>query len=371
VAHFSIIIPCYNQAYFLKQCIESVLQQSYADWELVIVNDGSTDNTQQVAEDFLNDNRIKLINQNNQGLSAARNAGLKHSSGDWVQFVDSDDYLLEDCLSRINEIILKSEPLDIIHTGFQMVDKLGKPIWKKVLTESYTPLWNHVKEGGIGPPLSLIISRKLIGRIGEFDTELRSAEDWDFWLRAGKLGAMRRTIASPLVAYRYLDNSMSRSPWRMYENTEKVVNRIPLDDLRLSQAVVVDIQLTEKELQGIHKRNVLQIAGLAIMQGKISEALAFFERETVKYSLEYKPVDFALMNSFLTFRYHYSKAQIDLVLNVFRPYFADFFEQSSFDKDFSKDALAHIFERHLKNRNQIRYGIFGRVLNYLMDRKKD
>jgi glycosyltransferase involved in cell wall biosynthesis len=92
----SIIVPCYNYGYFLPETLDSILAQSYTKWECIIVDDGSTDNTKDVATTYLiTDQRFRYIYQNNRGLSAARNTGIKLSKGSYIQFLDADDLLQE------------------------------------------------------------------------------------------------------------------------------------------------------------------------------------------------------------------------------------------------------------------------------------
>src|ERR687894_2072239 len=93
----TVVIPCYNQAHFLGEAIESVLSQTYPHFEIVVVDDGSTDNTSEVASGYPPD-KVRLIRQENKGLSAARNAGLGRSGGEYVVFLDSDDRLLAEAL---------------------------------------------------------------------------------------------------------------------------------------------------------------------------------------------------------------------------------------------------------------------------------
>ena len=101
---FSIIIPCYNQAIYLPDCVNSLLEQSEQSWEAIIINDGSTDNTEEVAtEYFLKDNRIKYFEKKNGGLSSARNEGLRHVSGRRIIFMDSDDFFYSNCLEVVKE----------------------------------------------------------------------------------------------------------------------------------------------------------------------------------------------------------------------------------------------------------------------------
>lgn len=109
---FSIIVPIYNVESFLKECIDSVLLQDFQDYELICINDGSTDNSLEVLRTF-SDSRIKIINQENQGLSCARNAGLDVAAGEYIWFIDSDDKIAEHSLSELKKLI-DQKPYDLI-----------------------------------------------------------------------------------------------------------------------------------------------------------------------------------------------------------------------------------------------------------------
>lgn len=109
---FSIIVPIYNVESFLKECIDSVLLQDFQDYELICINDGSTDNSLEVLKTF-SDSRIKIINQENQGLSCARNAGLDVAAGEYIWFIDSDDKIAEHSLSELKKLI-DQKPYDLV-----------------------------------------------------------------------------------------------------------------------------------------------------------------------------------------------------------------------------------------------------------------
>ncbi|MCY3036068.1 MULTISPECIES: glycosyltransferase family 2 protein [Aerococcus] len=165
---FSIIMPVYNVENYLERSINSILNQSYKDWELIIVNDGSKDSSKKICEEFANnDNRIKLINQKNQGSGVARAKALENAKGDYIVFVDPDDFTVENSLTAINAIIEKNkEKPDIIFCGYNEIakNKAGKNITithrydnNKLLTEdaigssfkiiesvSIKSLWNKV-----------------------------------------------------------------------------------------------------------------------------------------------------------------------------------------------------------------------------------
>ncbi len=114
-SHVSIIIPCYNQAHFLPDAINSLKSQTMGNWECIIVNDGSTDNTTDVAEKLAQtDTRIRVINQANKGLSGARNSGLKAANGEMLQFLDADDMLERDKLKAQVEFLHANPDIDIV-----------------------------------------------------------------------------------------------------------------------------------------------------------------------------------------------------------------------------------------------------------------
>lgn len=121
----TIIVPIYNVEQYLKQCIESLLQQSYKNIEIILVNDGSTDRSADICEIFRKkDNRIKVVNKSNEGLGYARNSGLKIANGKYVTFVDSDDYVDEDLIKELYSSI-KENNVDTCIGGFKRVDDNG------------------------------------------------------------------------------------------------------------------------------------------------------------------------------------------------------------------------------------------------------
>lgn len=110
---FSIIVPIYNVEKYIEQCLVSILEQSYKNLEIILVNDGTKDNSMKVIEKYLSDSRIKVINKENGGLSSARNTGLEVANGDYIAFVDSDDWVDIDNLIKLYEIA-RANDLDLI-----------------------------------------------------------------------------------------------------------------------------------------------------------------------------------------------------------------------------------------------------------------
>lgn len=123
---FSIVIPCYNTAVWLEDCLESIVRQNYTDWEIILVNDGSTDNTEDIIKLYEGtDSRIRVIRQENRGVSASRNRAILEAKGDYILFLDSDDwYKDENCLSQIKDS-LHNENIDIVVFRYQTVKDNG------------------------------------------------------------------------------------------------------------------------------------------------------------------------------------------------------------------------------------------------------
>lgn len=137
-----VIVPVYQVEQYLAKCIESILLQTYSNFELILVDDGSMDASGKICDAYATqDTRIQVIHQNNGGLSAARNSGLRQAHGDYIVFVDSDDYIRETMLEHLYQGLTQSHA-DIAICGIQMVDELGIPINKEE-TLSRKMIWNE------------------------------------------------------------------------------------------------------------------------------------------------------------------------------------------------------------------------------------
>ncbi len=199
----SIIIPCYNQAHFLADAITSALCQTYPEKEIIIVNDGSTDNTGAVVKYFdqrKNKNRPEIIyiEQENKGLSAARNAGVKHSSGNWIVCLDADDKLAPNYIEKTIGIS------DIVCTGTVEFGDRSR-LWKSPLTNVYYEqllVKNRLN-------YAAIYKKEVWNKVGGYDEQMKIGfEDWKMWLDAAKAGFKIRIISEFLFFYRKHGKSM-------------------------------------------------------------------------------------------------------------------------------------------------------------------
>lgn len=198
----SIIIPAYNYARFLPQTLQNILEQKYSDWECIIVDDGSADDTAQVAAQFTaGDARFRYVHQHNQGLSAARNTGIAHSKGTYIQFLDADD-LLHDNKISLQAAFLEAHPAVEIVYGDFLYFHTDRPAQKLKGRDKEEHAEKHLLSSGCGmemakrfcvnnfiPVSAPLVRRSIIDKTGLFDTAYRSYEDWQYWFRCCLQGA--------------------------------------------------------------------------------------------------------------------------------------------------------------------------------------
>jgi glycosyltransferase involved in cell wall biosynthesis len=362
---FSIIVPCYNQAHFLPDCINSVLAQEFKDWEVIIVNDGSEDSTQQVAESLSkNESRIKVIQKDNGGLSSARNAGIKVAQGRYYQFLDADDLLMPLCLRTVYEKIHSENSCDIVRVGYCYVNESNTEVLHKVHAHEVRDPIQSILGGNLGPSQSIVINKAVADIIGGFDESLRSAEDWDYWMRAVKAGAKVSSISTILVSYRYVGNSMSRDAFRMYNALKIVTLRGPKKDERIKIDSPLNID-RDMNMTPIIKRQLIACLGVSVMQGKIEQSVRLFQRERSFFKLDFSDGDFSGMYSYLSFRYWNSPLEIARIMTEFYPLYEVFFKQIGLTEDQVRVALRSVFLTVHKINNKLRY---GRWLGFLGSR---
>lgn len=219
----SIIIPAYNQAQYLADAVQSVLDQTFTDFELIIVDDGSTDNTPQVIAGF-QDSRVRSIRQENKGLSGARNTGIKLSTAPFLTFLDSDDRFLPNHLNLLYTYLKNHSECGMVSGGRQMID-----INNKVLQEQVDrPQW-RIEDLLINNPFlnvgCVLIRRMWLDSVDNFDESLRACEDWDLWLKLASAGCQFAWIEEPVMAYRIHQNQMTREIERMRKSRLAVLDK--------------------------------------------------------------------------------------------------------------------------------------------------
>ena len=179
----SVILPTHNRAPLLREAIESVLAQTFFDWELVVVDDGSTDGTTEsvrlLAEKV---GRIRYLRQEKKGVSAARNRGVAEASGEWVAFLDDDDLWLPEKLEKQLAFASQHPECGFLYGRADVVDEEGQTVASTPSGSPKTTLEGLVQENTI-PILTVLVRKSLIQAVGGFDESLDVAEDYDLWLR--------------------------------------------------------------------------------------------------------------------------------------------------------------------------------------------
>lgn len=367
---FSIIIPCYNQAHFLPDCLDSIIAQQYPNWEAIVVNDGSTDDTIQVAKYYQEkDNRIKVISKINGGLSSARNEGLRHISGQRVIFLDADDFFLNNCLLVLSEHPEITNEFKLIQYAYTYVSEKKEKSLHTVFPGEKKQLIPDIFSNILAPCHSICVSKTLIDASGLFDEKLKSLEDWDFWLRAAKAGATHTIIKQPLVYYRYVKNSMSRDAFTMFESYKIVSQRATQFDPRITISSSLN-KGYDVDMRPVLQKALITLLGVSIMQNKIEESVLMFNKESKIAINKCLPQDFESMCSYLSFRYWYEREDIEMAISELLPRFKQFFKRLNCNETFINKATYFIFKRHLFFRNKNKYGKpLGSIINYFLRQK--
>lgn len=187
----SVILPVYNGARFVREAIESVQLQVMSDWELIVINDGSTDATQSILDTFT-DGRITIVAQTNQGAAAARNVGLSRARGDFVAFLDADDLYLENALLDGVQYFECHEHVSAIFADGYIVDTDRKPLMtfaeiRPGISEGYILEQEVLNPHVVSFPICTMTRRSKIEKHRlRFDTSLSPSEDWDFWIQLAR-----------------------------------------------------------------------------------------------------------------------------------------------------------------------------------------
>lgn len=211
IPKISIIVPVYKAEKFLSKCVDSVISQTYENFELILVDDGSPDNSGNICDLYANsDSRIKVFHKNNGGVSSARNEALKHVTGDWITFLDSDDYLSKVCLETCIQTVLRTE-IDVLLYGLHKVNINGKIIGNisdytmPMEPEKFLKTLNRgLCMGGIFIRQSIVTFNNI-----RFIDELKLGEDQIFLLNC--IVKSRKVQSIDKCLYYYLDNDMGSS----------------------------------------------------------------------------------------------------------------------------------------------------------------
>lgn len=220
----SVIIPVYNGEKTIQETIESVLNQTFIDLELIVINDGSQDATLKVVE-RIQDSRLKVFSYPNAGQSTSRNRGISLATGEYISFIDADDLWTPDKLEAQLKALQANPKAAVAYSWTDWIDEsshnLGKGSRNTEQGEVFAKLLlnDFVANGS-----NVLIRRQALNEVGGFDASVTPAEDWDMWLR---LAVHYEFVAvqSPQVLYRISPNSASFNVWKMETSSLRVIEK--------------------------------------------------------------------------------------------------------------------------------------------------
>ncbi len=224
-------MPAYNAAGFIHKSIDSVRHQTYKKWELWIVNDASTDNTESEIKPYLADKRIHYISlERNSGVSEARNAGIRKSQGEYIAFLDADDLWLPEKLDRQVLFHLKYTDVGLSFTGYSFFDEAGERsspahLRKNKKNDLFRFDASRLNFENMIGTLTVMVRKEILDRTGYFDPNLRSAEDHDLWFRIAKAGYQFGYLEEKLALYRLSFGSLSRSLGKYKSQRKKFLRK--------------------------------------------------------------------------------------------------------------------------------------------------
>jgi peptidoglycan/xylan/chitin deacetylase (PgdA/CDA1 family) len=230
----TVVVPCYNAEATLGRTLLSLRAQSFAAWTAVLVDDGSADRTFEVAQGWAAaDPRIQVVRKANGGVASARNAGIAAATGEWLMFLDSDDYLHRHALRRLLGAADANPEADVVYGRGARVDADGRA-WRFPEWDLSDPF--AVLSGQCALVIhSAIVRRRRVEEVGAFDETLQTSEDWDLWQRIARAGAGFRRIR-PLVAfYQSAPGSLSKRVGQLARDTLEVIRRGHAADPRVAR----------------------------------------------------------------------------------------------------------------------------------------
>ncbi len=235
---FSIVIPTYNRSKFLITALKSVLRQTFTDFEVIVVDNCSTDNTSEVIQPYLADGKVRYIRHDkNYERAVSRNTGMENAKGEFLTFLDSDDTAKPNNLELANAFTQANPEVKIFHNLYNLVNESGNLVYRVKFPDLKKVHW-YIIQGNFLSCIGVFIHRDIY-RTYRFDTNLEiiGSEDWDFWLRIladYKLG--RIDAVTNLILH--------------HEN--RTIKSIPLDDVIKRKKIIIDKVVRDKHLNSVY-----------------------------------------------------------------------------------------------------------------------
>jgi len=264
----SVIIPAYNASETLAEALDSLVAQTFAQWEAIVVDDGSTDGTAAVAGRYAaQDERIEVVRQENQGEGRARNTGLGRARQEWLLFLDSDDQLVPTALERLTGALRSDNSLDAVHGAWARVTADGLILDPELCVHA-GDLFHLFAEYCAFPINACVVRKSCVVEAQGFDASLRTCEDWDLWQRVARAGARFGVVNDVVAHYRMRQDSLSTEWAQLFADGLRVIASGHAHDPRVPKPVVASRNGAPTEgLADARFKYACWVAGLVIGRG--------------------------------------------------------------------------------------------------------
>ncbi|TBR56728.1 hypothetical protein B4U84_28310 [Westiellopsis prolifica IICB1] len=222
----SVIIPAYNAAKTIAETLESVCEQTFSNWEVIVINDGSSDETAAIVASFAKqDSRMRVVSQPHMGVSAARNTGIDLAQFDWLLFLDADDWILPLHLEQLTTILSSDPKQDAVRCCWMRVTSERKQYGPVVSSSFKDDLFPALAQSGPMAIHTCIVRRSLVQAVGSFNPMLRTCEDWDLWQRIARTGTHFSETSEVLAHYRIRTDSSSTNALQLLIDGFQVITQ--------------------------------------------------------------------------------------------------------------------------------------------------
>lgn len=261
----SVLIPSYNHAHFVSAAVNSALAQTHPDVDIIVIDDGSKDNTAEVVATF--GDAVNYVYQENQGLSAARNTGIRHARGEYIALLDADDLWSPEYLAESLKVIEQNPRAGLTYCWWSHIDENGNPMPEPGFFNKRGHLLKTFAVRNYFPPVAVLVRKACVAEAGGFDEKLFALEDWDLWFRIAANGWEFDCVPQVLVQYRRHSSNMTLDVPRMERNQLGVLDKMG------QSAVVSEIEhLLPMARANVHLNSALSYHS----QGKQVESFVSF-----------------------------------------------------------------------------------------------
>lgn len=259
----SIVIPTYNYAHFIAESLQSIQSQTHSNWECIVVDDGSTDNTAEVVGDYVRkDSRIQYVRQENARQGAARNNGIRRARGEYFQFLDADDLIESQKLECHLRFLLTNSNVDIVYSDIRYFDTgdvanirrtaiPGDEPWMPLLSGSGEQLLMRLVRNNIMPINAPLIPRRVVEAVGFFDEQVTPVEDWAYHIRCAAAG----------FRYQFEDDEGLRPLVRTHPESSSSDPRCMLRAEILMRQTIRDV-LKDQSAARLNENRLAEVTGL-------------------------------------------------------------------------------------------------------------